>query len=205
MLTRLHRWVSRRPAPVAPGRPASRRDGPPDGWEVLNAGAAERLTVGLDRALLNVTGSAERGIGRREFLKRAGQVGLLAGLSVTGLLWRPERARGYAQIFNTCDPFGDPPAGPCGPSGLCGADNCNNGQCANANRKRRYAGGTCCSGCTGTDNCWRENCCNNNQWNSLIKCCDCCVNAGQPGTTCTDCIGVARRRCNCRAKVGSPC
>jgi len=196
-------WFTR-PAPPRAGRPPARNDAPPDGWEPASLSGMSTLGVYIDRAVLRLADMAATEIHRREFLKRVSKAGWVACLVGSGVLFRAPRASGYAAIFDSCDPLGDPPTGPCGPSGLCASGDCSNGQCANANRKRVYGGNTCCTGCTGTDNCWRENCCNNNNWNSLVKCCDCCYNSG-PGTTCTDCVGQQRRKCICRAKVGNPC
>jgi hypothetical protein len=193
-----------RVAPPTPDVAASGTESPPHGWIELDASPADRGVEWIDRALLATTRSMAEQISRRRLLKYAGQAGLLIGLGATTTFARPERARGYDTIFSTCDPLGDPPTGPCGPNGLCPSGNCSNGNCANSNKKRNYAGSTCCSGCTGTTNCWRENCCDNPNWNSLMKCCDCCYTAS-PDTECTDCVGAQGDKCICRAKVGAAC
>ena len=196
-------WHRTRPAPPGVGRASNRTDGPPDGWQTLDATRGERASQELDRALLRVADSAAREINRRTFFRRAGEGGLAVGLAMTGLLWNVRQASAYAHIYNTCDPLGDPPPGPCGNSGLCEPSLCTNGNCSNSDRRRDWADVTCDSG-TGTSNCWQENCCNNNDWNSHIRCCDCCTRTGQ-GPICTTCLGGTGRSCNCRKAVGAAC
>jgi hypothetical protein len=182
-----------------------RPDRPPDGWEVLSPTAGQEALVRLDAALLRFADTAARGITRRGFLKGLGQLGLLLGLTTTGMLWGTELARAHPPA---CDLFDDPGDAPCGPSPICDRDlYCNdNGNCQ-ANRgdteKRTYGGGSCCSStCSGTDNCWREHCCGHPNWNSHVRCCDCC--APSAGVDCTG-SGCPNNRCICRSKVGATC
>lgn len=193
-----------RPAPAGGARVTSRADRPPDGWIPVDPGLGDRLATEIDRSVLSLADAAARRVSRRAFLRRVADVGIVLGLAVTGLSWGQRTAGAYAHIYSSCDPIGDPPPGPCGPSGLCDPSTCSNGNCANNNKKRPWGGSTCCSSCSGTDNCWQENCCANNNWNSHIKCCDCCNSTGSGGS-CTTCGGGTAQKCICRAKVGNPC
>lgn len=200
------RWHGRfaRPAPARAGRLSTSMEGPPDGWPIARGHATDRVAERLDRAVLSAADTAALAISRRDLLKRAGQLGLVVSLGVSGILWRARTAAGYAYIYNSCDPLGDPPTGPCGPNGLCESSLCSGGNCANSQSKRTYGGSGCCSGCTGTVNCWQENCCANNNWNSHMKCCDCCTSSGTGGS-CTRCTGASAHKCICRSKVGMAC
>lgn len=194
-----------RPAPPASGRFATRIDSAPHGWEPLNPSASQQLIQRADNTLLATADSAARLVSRRVLFRRIGQAALVVGLGASGVLWRPRTADAYAAIYSYCDPFGDPPTGPCGPTGLCAPGDCNSGNCANADKRRAWSGSTCCSGCTGTQNCWQENCCGVTGWNHHMKCCDCCTDSGSVGTTCTTCTGISRHKCSCRATDGAAC
>ena len=201
-LSLLRRLSRSRPAPPGVERTSTRLDEPPDGWASVDPTPAQSVAATLDGTALRIADAAAAAVSRRQFIKRIGQIGLIAGLAASGLLWRPASASGYAETFGYCDPFGDPPTGPCGPSGLCNPDRCTNGNCTVDNKRRPYGGNTCCSTCTGTSNCWREKCCGNPSWVSYVKCCDCCA----PGGTNGNCMGTncTNTKCNCRAAVSSP-
>lgn len=198
----LRRLSRTRPAPPGVERTSTRLDAPPDGWALVDPSATQSAAVALDTFALRMTDAAAAAVSRRIFLKRVGQVGLVAGLAASGFLWNPSPASGYAATFSFCDPFGNPPTGPCGPSGLCNPDRCTSGNCTNSAKRRGYGGSTCCSSCSGTANCWRENCCSTPGWMSHVKCCDCCA----PGGTSGNCMGTncTNTKCNCRAAVSTP-
>lgn len=187
------------PRPAPPGvRPGLARDSdrPPDGWELLNPTPAQRVGVHLDRALLRLADSAARGTTRREFLKRTGQVGLLAGLAASDLLWSPTRAKAFhtSELCKGCPP--------CGPSVFCGSDDCRaDGQCQlNTPNVRRqiYTTGTCSS--SSAHNGWTENCCSDcsGQWHCIANCADCCTPDVTGSGTCS-CTNPQRYKCICRA------
>jgi hypothetical protein len=183
---------------------AARVDRPPDGWSRLRPNTHAEVIDAADLRLRRATIWATAAVGRRDLISGfAKTAAVLAIGSMLPLMGRNEAA-GYADTFNYCDPFGPPPSGPCGPSGLCPSDKCNNGQCMNPQKIRQYGGTSCCGACSGTDNCWRENCCDTAGWNSKVKCCDCCITS-VPGVACTDCLGADGDKCICRAKVGDPC
>lgn len=192
-------------APPDADRVTSRTDRPPDGWIPVDPNLRERISVEVDRNVLRIADSAARRVSRRAFLRRAADAGIVLGVAFAGLGWRQRSADAYAHIYTVCDPNDlDPPPGPCGPSGLCDPSTCSGGNCSNNNKKRAWAGDTCCSGCTGTDNCWQEDCCGDPDWDSHIKCCDCCNSTGSGGT-CTTCQGGTAQKCICRSKVGAAC
>lgn len=194
--------------PRSAGKHSTRLDGPPDGWERLDGSLSQLAASQIDVALLRATDAAARGIGRRQFLKRAGQIGLVAGLGITNLVWdRPARAsHNFREICcntTTCDGISDQFPGACGPSAPCRDAHCaTNGQCKlnhthNGSsfpiQRQLYATGNC-SG-SNADNCWTEDCCSENGF--MWKCCDCCENHPSSNNAC-NCAG--KFRCICRER-----
>lgn len=198
--------MSLRAAPQGTRPPSIRMDNPPDGWRSVAGEHRYSLATTLIRSSAAV---ADR-VTRREILRRGGELGLLVGLQLTGLLWKagPAAAVDPSCGCNCDDASGELP-GPCGPSPLCNNSAvCNsNGNCAlsvTGVRRRINAStnswpGTSC-GCDTCTNCWTENCCS--QFNHVYRCCDCCTNgAGQPR-----CTGCDKHRCICRSIVlSAPC
>lgn len=183
------RWLTSRPAP--PGvRPAgARADGPADGWDPVDQSWFERFASDLDAAVIRMTDAAARGTSRREFLTRAGAVGLAVGLGA-GTLFRTEAARAHGL---PCDDDGSA----CGPSPLCSGTYCTSTNCAagRADTARRTYAGTGCT--SSTANCWTEHCCAQ-AFNGHARCCDCC--APSSGLDCTG-SGCPNRRCICRSRI----
>lgn len=186
------------PAPPGTGRVQTVK-GPADAWTSLNPRLPDRIVEGLDRASLRVADRAASAVSRRLFLKRVGQVGLLVGLGLSGLL-QGSFVQAYEETVG-CNAYGDPPGGPCGNSPLCEPDRCTGQNCTDHGKRRDYRDNFCCGfNCTGSMNCWRENCCSWPAWNSYVSCCDCCAMGGTIG--CTNCTGT---KCVCRKAVGNPC
>jgi hypothetical protein len=175
--------------PSPPGIQTSRRtDYRPDGWEVVHKESWQSGLEHLDRVLIRATSSAARGLTRRRFLKRTGQLGALAAGTMSGLLWRMPSA--------AADPCYNCPSA-CGPSPICSASYCTGSNCTGSGQERRYGQSYC-----GTPSCWGEDCCtptcsaDYGIWN----CCDCCAPAG--GLSCSGSCST-KKRCICRAKVGN--
>lgn len=207
-------YGSTRPAPANVRPPQNRPDRPPDGWELIPASFAERLVMDLDSAVLRIADSAARNLTRRDFLDRAGRMGLLAGLSMSGLLWRAGPAQAQQDTPCACnclDPNNQLP-GPCGPTALCSnAQNCNDqGNCKVSisgirrrnNQSNNTWPGTDCAGAN-DPNCWVEDCCAQGQ--GVYRCCDCCTNGTNPpfctGSGCTN-----KHKCVCRKQnIPAPC
>lgn len=199
------RWRPRRartPSLEPPGvrSPRLRFDRPPDGWEPLEPSTAERLGGRMDALVIRMTNAAGRGLSRRNFLKRTGQVGLAAGLAMSGLLLVPGRATADfpCTTCNCQDPNNQQP-GPCGPSPICAGSACNSeSNCATsmsgitrrANSSGHWAGNFCAM--PSADNCWTEPC-----PTGCRRCCDCCTGANMTpfcsGSGCT-----SKHRCICR-------
>lgn len=197
-------WTERllrrnRPPRLAPPRvphlSLSRDGGPPDGWEPLDPTPGDRVLAHVDRALLRFVNGAAAGITRREFLRRAGEAGLVIGLSASVVLW--ERPAGAEHTFENCK--GCPP---CGPSEHCGNSKCKQGDCdlsVSYVRKRPYGGSNCAP--SDAHNCWKENCCDKcgpgKTFHCIARCCDCCTTTVTASGIC-NCASPTRYLCHCR-------
>lgn len=191
------RWFTRRPAPPGARLPVARSDRPPHGWEPVDPSLAERVSTGLDGALLRMTDAAVRGTSRRQFLTRTGAVGLALGAGAGTVLFRPERARAHGRA---CEG-----QSACGPSPLCSGTYCrtDRSQLCRFERadtaRRPYESGHCA---VTSANCWLEHCCAQT-YNGHARCCDCCAPSGTTGCTGSGCPG---NRCICRRREEpSPC
>lgn len=181
-----------RTAPPGYVVPVRRMDLAPDGWEPLNPSVRERALIHADSALLRTTRAVARGVTRREFLRRVGQVGLVVGMGTASVVLLPKPA--YARCFACGDP--------CGSSPDCGQANCTNGNCKTSvgNKKRRHDNFDCFACGSGPCNCWTADCCFCGGSNSQKKqCCDCCSDA-DPNTCTTGCIN--NRACICNSSIG---
>jgi hypothetical protein len=207
---------SPRPAPPGVRLAYPDRDGPPDGWELIAPSFGERVSIGLDSVLLRMTGAAARAISRREFLRRTGELAVLAGLAVAGLAWEAGPASSHEPEFNTCNPFGvNPQGGACGPSRLCPQSVCLSGGRCNtgiAGVRRRVDGmadpphwpGNDC-GNDSRHHCWLE-CCPPTGTRTKWRCCDCCVNPNQCSACTSSCGGCTTKvKCICRNDTGVSC
>ncbi len=200
-------------APPGVWRPAT-LDRPPHGWQPVDAGPGRRTLLLIDRVGLRSGISVMKGVTRRQFLRRTGEVGAVLGLGAARVLYpTPAHAlQGYA--CNVCvnpgqtDHFG----GGCGPSEECdpiecdgtGGGSCNVGhQCAGSGVKVKgqvWGTGDCGSGDGGA---WDE-CCPN----GLFRCRDCCGCKVHPGSPCggSGCADDDRHyKCICRRKVADNC
>jgi hypothetical protein len=207
--TRLHsRRRPRRFGPPGAGPPILRADRPPDGWIPVASSRRPKVMTWADAGVIHLAASTARGLNRREFIKKTGEVALVAGLALSDVLWgtNPSSA---ADGVSPCGPN----AGGCGsspicPSSVCAPDPSGPGQNCDLTlnvRKRVNAtsGGwsdTSAPAC-GSDNasnCWRE-CCSGSQ----KRCCDCCVPPRfTNGLSCTSC-SQDKRRCICRSTINT--
>jgi hypothetical protein len=185
------RWrtLTRRPAPPGLWPATVKSDLPPDGWETVDPSVAERLTIGIDAALLRFTAAAARGTSRRQFLARTGGVGLALGLATSGVLTRADRARADgAPCFGSS---------PCGPNPICAGTYCNFAECAYGKpevQRRRYD----TSNCDGDGvRWWLEHCCNT-PYNGHAYCVDCCAPTGT--STCLY-PSSCNNKCICRTRA----
>lgn len=186
-----------RPAPPGASPFPGGSEGPPDGWEVVDPSLSDRVVITLDSLLFSAVVRSAQAISRRDFLKRVGQVGVLAGLSMSNLLWsnRPARADGLA--CRDADGF------PCGPSPVCPDRFCRaDGQCklAEAGVKRRgpWESFNCASDTA--NNCWTEECCGPDDPvpnPGHFRCCDCCV----PTPENPRCDNCSKHRCLCKNRT----
>lgn len=183
--------VPPRLAPPGTRPPEPRPDRPPDGWSPLKPSRRDRIWSSVDAAVLRLADGVARGLTRRQFLKRAGQAGLVLALSTTNLLWHTGTASA------------DPCTGPCGPSPLCSNTKCSSGNCnlSVSGVKRRvnantgvHEGYAC--GSNTANNCWVEDCCSRN--GSFWNCCDCCVSGTQAPLCTPNC---SKHACICRTNL----
>jgi len=190
-----HSW-KRDPAP--PGwRPATRRsDRPPDGWHKLDPTAGDVIVASADRALLQGSRIAMSVLSRRTFLKRVGQLSVVAGLATATTLFATTPA--YARCYQCGDP--------CGPSPNCGDPDCtdDSGNCKlSENVEKRDHDDFFCTSCTGLCTCWAADCCGcgaePNQRKKL--CCDCCE-PDAPNTCASPCTN--KKACICISALGCP-
>ena len=200
--TRSRTRKTTRPAPPGLWPAQLRFDRPPDGWAIVDASWKQRASVRMDHALLRMADVAARGTTRREFLRRAGAVGFLAGLNISGLIWGAVPAEAHEEPCR--DASGEP--GPCGPSPICAPRHCrSDGQCKLAFgdpgdvRRRGPWESIACASST-VMNCWVEHCCSVN--NNHVRCCDCCTPNPPMGFTCTGTGCTTKRRCVCRDNQG---
>lgn len=199
------------PAGVRP--PQYRLDRAPDGWERVGSSATERFMYRLDASILRMADGAARVISRREVLRRAGELSILAGLGASGVLWSSKSARASDPTCScNCLDTNNQEPGPCGPSPICGNSlNCNsNGNCKTSRsvdgefvRRRNnqsnntWPGSSCASNTS--PNCWEENCCS--QRGHRVRCCDCCT----PDNSTPNCSGCTntKHKCICRKNVAN--
>lgn len=177
----------------------------PDGWDVLDASVSQRLGMNVHRTLHLLVATAGRGISRREFLRRASQTALAAGLAANSLLWERQHAAADEPLETGCGPH----AAGCGPSDLCPDTVCilsgtTKGYCKlsvrgvrrRVNQNDHWPGDSC--GTSTAHHCWRE-CCSGN----LKRCCDCCVPTSYC-SACASCSGcTAKKKCICRRIIGT--
>lgn len=128
-------------------------------------------------------------IGRRSFFRKAGGVGLMAGLAAAGLTLRfagPANARGSCA------------GGACGPSPICWSG-CSGATCVGSNSNRGYGGFACNS----WYNAWAEAYCVGCATPGTYQCGDCCSPSGG-GSLCSGCSST-KYACICRHKIGNWC
>ena len=201
-----------RPAPPAVySNSRARADHPPDGWMPVGTSMSERLYMQVDGFLIRVSALAARGVSRRQFLRRVGEVGVVAAAAASGVLPTRWSKAGHAPVGErkacrgTCSP--------CGPSPLCNLDYCNDDSpknCATGRpdtKRRRYEHFDCVGPTVA--NFWFEECCFdsacNGTWkDALIQCSDCCGGAG--GTSCSSgsCPN-GSKACICRGVANPSC
>lgn len=189
----LTKWRTPRRRPAPPGHWASttRPDLPPDGWETVDPSVADRVTTGIDAALLRFTSAAARGTSRRQFLARTGGVGLTVGLATSGLLFRADHARADgAPCFSSS---------PCGPNPICASTYCQFADCryGRADVQRRLYGTSECA--SAVNRTWLEHCCGTS-YNGHAWCTDCCAPGG--GSTCIN-PSSCNDKCICRTRADS--
>jgi hypothetical protein len=177
--------------------------------------ARRRVVRRFDSGVQRVTGSAARRFTRREFIRRAGDVALVSGVSLSGVIWQARRASA-ADPVNDCGPT----SGGCDNNYICtqsqlctsdpnGGRNCNTSGCNCGGVRRRvncttsqWSGvSSSCCGNTSSQNCWRENC-----PSGCKRCCDCCVPPSFGySSTCnsSSCGGNDKRKCICRSNVNT--
>lgn len=187
-----------RPAPAGARPPSRRASAPPDGWVTVGASRGEQVGLLADGFLIRMADGAARLSTRRDFLRRAGGVGVTAGLGLSALVWG-DRAAAHGQPCDGCN------FAACGPSPLCPGSYCQpGGQCdlsIQGVRRRGPWESTNCASDT-TVNCWDEHCCHCNagEGRGHWKCCDCCIDVvGDP--RCTNCPN-SKHKCICRNNWG---
>lgn len=194
-----------RPAPAGT-RPPAPGDAPPDGWQAVSSTRLGRVIGVADRLLFVATSAVGGRLSRRVFLGRLGQLGLLVGLSASGLVFGTDAEA----VIHNCN-FDDAPdcdnPGACGPSEPCNASECTTtGNCKltySCNGKsvegRQYGSTTCTTSQGGS---WTE-CCVNSIW----VCRDCCGCAVHSSGTCStgNCSGATRYACICERNSHDPC
>lgn len=179
-----------RPAPARAGRTRGSLEEPPDGWELLEPSAVERLAVRLDRGLLRVADAAAHQINRREFLRRLGELGVVTVAATSWLLKTatPAAARCF-QCGNAC-----------GPSPPCPGAACINGDCDTGHPGVRWRDHDDWDCLDVPGQCWTADCCGCPPGQKAKKkCCDCCEDADPNNCTfpCTN-----KHKCICSLGLG---
>lgn len=130
-------------------------------------------------------------IGRRDFLRKLGALGLMSGLAFAGF---------SLQLAGPAAAAGSCAGGACGPSPLC-SGGCSGSNCG-SNQNRHYN----LFHCDSHNNSWSETYCPGCATPGNWVCGDCCQSGGS-GDPCDDggCSGASPKACICRNKVGNFC
>jgi hypothetical protein len=190
----------RRPAPEGSRPLELGADWPPDGWQLVDPSLSDRMVERADYGLLRAADSMARWITRREFLRRAGELGLVAGLATTRVVWGKDVAQaGHVRCYQC--------GNACGPSPPCPTSRCTSGGDCNAalsGMRYRVHDGWACTNTSGQ--CWIANCCNPPSGHcetqqAKKQCCDCC-DSGSPNNCTSPCTN--KYKCICEKGLGCP-